>query len=200
MAYLWVWDENCFNEFFEMTQPQRQKDRWFLHVLEQHRYGREDHGHIVPCTVCLHYIQGIWLPDLDVPMCGKQERKRIADAVKMRRALDHSEWQWYARTVRRSGNVCLVCVSPGIIARKTHERSLRTRAIYPPVQHAEVQCTAAAEYPFSNVQTQASAMGEGLRLANGEGRRGPFAIRPGTLTAYLASEVREGHRWHYGVC
>ena len=68
MQFFWFRDEDCFSRLFELTEPHRQRDKWFLRVLMQHRYGREDWE-----TYCFQHglptlHTGSWLPP---PECRK---------------------------------------------------------------------------------------------------------------------------------
>ena len=97
MGYFWERDENCIKHLFELVQPQRQKDKWFMHVLTQHRYGREDWE-----TYCfMHGLPtahtGSWMPEpQDSPECGNTACSELAKTIWPKMRSEGKSWQMLA--------------------------------------------------------------------------------------------------------
>ena len=97
MGYFWERDENCIKHLFELVQPQRQKDKWFMHVLTQHRYGCEDweaycfmHGLPAAHT-------GSWMPEpQDSPECGNTACNELAKTIWPKMRSEGKSWQMLA--------------------------------------------------------------------------------------------------------
>jgi hypothetical protein len=92
MRYFWERNADSFQRVFELKKPHRQKDRWFFHVLQQHRYGREDwetycFAHGLPT---LH--TGSWLPELAAPTCGEELCHELAQETWPRMQAQQKTW------------------------------------------------------------------------------------------------------------
>ncbi len=92
MRYFWERNEDSFQRVFELKKPHRQKDRWFFHVLQQHRYGREDWE-----TYCfVHGLPtlhaGSWLPELAAPTCAEELCHELAQETWPRMQAQQKTW------------------------------------------------------------------------------------------------------------